>query len=350
MALVACYEEHTHNMRLNVTQPAVRRPRRSFLNKSLIVGSRWRSCLRPTCYRSRAALPRGLLLHEANHLTVERARAVTLYKPWGVSKLLPWSNAKSNGGTVGEIWFERPNKTAEDPSLLLKLLFTSQPLSIQVHPNDTYAKSIGQPNGKTEAWYVLSAAPGAKVALGVKEEITSPQLRSAIESGKLPSIVHWRPVTAGDTIFVPAGTIHAIGAGLVIAEIQQRSDLTFRMFDYGRQRELHIENAVAVAATSPANIRTQPKRLTDQRTALVCGPYFVFESIDLQPDSASLLEAEHETWLLVVKGSARVGTSNLIIGDAIFAQSERIEIRTGPFGMQALVAYADTKPAAALLQ
>lgn len=283
-------------------------------------------------------------------MTVERARAVTLQKPWGVSDLLPWSSAKVDGSAVGEIWFERSSRTAEDPSLLLKLLFTSQPLSIQVHPSDTYAQSIGLPNGKTEAWYVLNAAPGAKVALGVKEEITPPQLRSAIESGQLPGIVHWRPVTAGDTIFVPAGTIHAIGAGLVIAEIQQRSDLTFRMFDYGRQRELHIENAIAVADTSPADIRAQPKRLTDQRTALVCGPYFVFESIDLPPDSGWLLEAKHETWLLVVKGSARVGTSNIIIGDAIFAQSESVEIRAGPFGMQALVAYADTKPAAALLQ
>jgi mannose-6-phosphate isomerase len=282
-------------------------------------------------------------------LTVERARAVTLQKPWGVSDLSPWSSAKADGA-VGEIWFECSNKAAEDSSLLLKLLFTSQPLSIQVHPNDSYANSIGLPNGKTEAWYVLSAAPGAKIALGVREEITSRQLRSAIESGKLPAILLWRPVAAGDTISVPAGTIHAIGAGLVIAEIQQRSDATFRMFDYGRQRELHIENAVAVADTTPAEFRAEPKRLTDQRTVLVSGSHFVFESIDLTPNSVWSLEAEQETWMLVVKGSARVGASSMAIGDAIFAKSDSVEIRAGTLGVQALVAYVDNAPVPRLLQ
>jgi mannose-6-phosphate isomerase len=282
-------------------------------------------------------------------LTVERARAVALPKPWGVSDLSPWSSAKADSA-VGEIWFERSNKGADDSSLLLKLLFTSQPLSIQVHPNDSYANSIGLPNGKTEAWYVLSAAPGAKIALGVREEITPSQLRSAIESGTLPGIVLWRPVATGDTISVPAGTIHAIGAGLVIAEIQQRSDATFRMFDYGRHRELHIENAVAVADITPAGIRTPPKRLTDQRTILVSGPYFVFESIELTPNSVWTLETEQETWLLVVKGSARAGTSNITIGDAMFVESDSLEIRTGDLWLQILVAYPDTAPAKALLQ
>lgn len=283
-------------------------------------------------------------------MTVERARAVTLPKPWGVSDLQPWSNTKTDGGTVGEIWFERSDKTAEDPSLLLKLLFTSQPLSIQVHPDDAYARSIGLPNGKTEAWHILSAVPGAKVALGPKEAITLPQLRSAIEDGRIPGIMLWQPVTAGDTIFVPAGTIHAIGAGLVIAEIQQRSDATFRMFDYGRQRELHVENAIAVADTTPAALIADPKRLSDQRTALISGPYFVLESIDLTPNSVWSLAAEQETWFLVIKGSARAGTSSIAVGDAIFAESDSVEIRTGTLGAQLLVAYLNAVPAKRLLQ
>jgi mannose-6-phosphate isomerase len=288
-------------------------------------------------------------LHEAHNLTVERARAVTRQKPWGVSDLLPWSSAKADGA-VGEIWFERSSKAAEGSSLLLKLLFTSQPLSIQVHPDDSYAQSIGLPNGKTEAWYILSAAPGAKVALGLREEITPQQLRSFVESGKLPGAVLWRSVTTGDTISVPAGTIHAIGAGLVIAEIQQRSDATFRMFDYGRERELHIENAVAVADTTPAGASAGPKRLTDQRTVLVSGPYFVFESIDLTPNSIWTLDAIQETWMLVVKGSARAGTASVGMGDAMFVESDSLEIRAGELGLQILVAYADTAPAKALLQ
>ena len=282
-------------------------------------------------------------------MTVERARAVALQKPWGVADLSPWSSAKTDGA-VGEIWFERSNKSAEDSSLLLKLLFTSQPLSIQVHPNDSYANSIGLPNGKTEAWYVLSAAPGSKIALGVREEIASQQLRSAIVKGTLPGMMRWRPVATGETISVPAGTIHAIGAGLVIAEIQQRSDATFRMFDYGRQRELHIDNAVAVADTVPVDTRAQPKRLTDQRTVLVSGPHFVFESIALAPNSVWTLMATQETWMLVAKGTARAGTSAITTGDAIFAKSDSVEIRAGDLGVQILVAYPDTAPAKALLQ
>ena len=101
---------------------------------------------------------------------IERARVHTVSKPWGIVDLLPWSNACHDGSAIGEIWYERPGNDAPDTLLLLKLLLTSQPLSIQVHPDDAYAESVGLQNGKTEAWYVLSAAPEAKVALGLKEE------------------------------------------------------------------------------------------------------------------------------------------------------------------------------------
>jgi mannose-6-phosphate isomerase len=143
----------------------------------------------------------------------------------------------------------------------LKLLFTSQPLSIQVHPNDAYAQSLGLPNGKTEAWHVLSATPEAKVALGLKRSLTPLQLEQAIDDGSIADLVVWRTVQAGDTILVPAGTIHAIGEGLVIAEIQQRSDATFRIFDYGRGRELHIDKAIAVSIAEPADAQLTPCRL-----------------------------------------------------------------------------------------
>ena len=175
-------------------------------------------------------------------MAIERARAQALPKPWGVADLRPWSRADHDGSRlVGEIWYERPGSAASDPSLLLKLLFTSQPLSIQVHPDDAYAQSMGLACGKTEAWYILSAAPGAKIALGLKKRLAPQQLREAVDDGSIADLVAWRTVSAGDVVFVPAGTIHAIGAGLVIAEIQQRSDATFRMFDFGRKRELHIE-------------------------------------------------------------------------------------------------------------
>jgi mannose-6-phosphate isomerase len=114
---------------------------------------------------------------------------------------------------------------------LLKLLFTSQPLSIQVHPDDAFAHLNGLPNGKSEAWYVLRAVPDAKVALGFSRQLTSQQLREAIDDGSISDLVVWKSVLPDDVIFVPAGTVHAIGAGLVIAELQQRSDATFRLFD-----------------------------------------------------------------------------------------------------------------------
>jgi mannose-6-phosphate isomerase len=230
------------------------------------------------------------------------------------------------------------------------LLFTSQPLSIQVHPDDEFAHSMGLPNGKTEAWYVLSAAPEAKIALGLNQRLTPQQLREAIDTGSIMDLVPWHTVSPGDTIFVPARTIHAIGAGLVIAEIQQRSDATFRLFDYGRQRELHVARAVSVADTGPADLRVTPRRLTDSRTLLVAIAHFVFEMIDLAPASAWRLEAEQETWLLVISGGARVGSLDVGIGDAIFVQSDRIDIRAGPTGMVGLAAYTGGVPIPHLLQ
>jgi mannose-6-phosphate isomerase len=165
-------------------------------------------------------------------------------------------------------------------------------------------------------------------------------LRAAIGDGSIESLVEWRAVSAGEVIFVPAGTIHAIGAGLVIAEIQQRSDATFRLFDYGRQRELHIESALAVADPGPAVFPVQPGRITDEQTMLVSSPYFGFEKVVLPQNSAWRLQSEQETWLLVINGSARAGPLDLSIGDTIFMQSDRIDIRAGDDGMAALVAYA----------
>ncbi len=272
-------------------------------------------------------------------MTIEYAHAHSLSKPWGVVDPRPWSNAGDGANTIGEIWYERADSTAVPPTLLLKLLFTNQPLSIQVHPDDAYARSMGLPNGKTEAWYILSAAPDAKIALGLKRRLSPEQLRHAIDDGSISDLVVWQAAHPGDTAFVPAGTVHAIGAGLVIAEIQQRSDATFRLFDHGRGRELHIESALAVATPGPADVLVTPTRLTDARTLLVSNSHFTLERIDLAPNSVWSLEAKHETWLLVVSGGARVDSFNVTIGDAVFAQSDHVNIRAGSNGLAGLVAY-----------
>src|ERR1041384_17952 len=218
-------------------------------------------------------------------MTIEQAIAHSLSKPWGVVDPRPWSSAGRDHSTIGEIWYERSGAAVSAPALLLKLLLTSQPLSIQVHPGDAYARSIGLPNGKTEAWYVLSAAPEAKIAMGLKRHLTSQEMRQAADDGSISDLVVWQQVCAGETVFVPAGTIHAIGAGLVIAEKQQRSDATFRLFDHGRGRDLHIDDAIAVADAGPADIQILPSRLTDNRTVLISNAYFTFEKIDLLPNS-----------------------------------------------------------------
>ena len=283
-------------------------------------------------------------------MAIEHARAQTIPKLWGVDDLSPWSNALAHDKPIGEIRYERSNNAAADPSLLLKLLFTSQPLSIQVHPDDKFAHLMGLPNGKTEAWYVLSAAPEAKVALGLKRQLTPQQLREAIDDGSISDLIAWHPVSANDVISVAAGTIHAIGAGLVIAEIQQRSDVTFRLFDYGRQRQLHVEDAIAVAAAGPVEFQTQSNQLTAERQLLVSNPYFIFERIDLAPNTSWCMEAERETWFLVVGGSATAGSFDVAAGDVLFAQSDQIDVHAGAIGIAGLVAYTGGGPVPRLLR
>ena len=106
-------------------------------------------------------------------MAIEHASVQVARKPWGVTDLHPWSRIDVSGDPVGELWFQRTDTKAPLPTLLLKLLFTSEPLSIQVHPDDEFARSIGLPNGKTEAWYILAAVPGARVALGLKRHLAS---------------------------------------------------------------------------------------------------------------------------------------------------------------------------------
>jgi mannose-6-phosphate isomerase len=283
-------------------------------------------------------------------VTIEHACTRVVSKPWGSTDLLPWSDIQSDGVAIGELWFQRPDIDAPDSCLLLKLLFTKGPLSIQVHPDDAFAHSIGLVNGKTEAWYILSATPEAKVAVGLTRQLTTAQLRAAIEDGSIADLVQWQQVRKDDVVFVPAGTIHAIGPGLVLAEIQQRSDTTFRLFDHGGQRELHVDNAVAAATAGPAECQSIPSRLTDARSLLVASPHFVLERIDLPPNSNWELHAEHETWVLVVEGYARIGLMNAFVGEAIFVEADDASLKAGSDGLTALLAYPGPKADPSLLR
>jgi mannose-6-phosphate isomerase len=282
-------------------------------------------------------------------MAIEHASVEVARKPWGVGDLRPWSSIDTSGDPVGELWFQRADKHASAPTLLLKLLFTSEPLSIQVHPDDEFARSIGLPNGKTEAWYILAAIPGARVALGLKHRLTPQQLRAAIRDGSIADLTRWRAVAKGDLIFVPAGTIHAIGAGIVLAEIQQRSDTTFRLFDYGRGRELHEDNAVAVSDAGPIQVQAGPRRLSAARTVLAASPHFIIERVDLPANSHWALKADRETWILATEGRAQIGQTNMAAGDGLFMEADRAGVEAGPDGMSGLVAYPGPDPAAELL-
>jgi mannose-6-phosphate isomerase len=283
-------------------------------------------------------------------MPTELADVRVVHKPWGVRDLQPWSSLDGSSDAIGELWFERAGEHAQTPALLLKLLFTSEPLSIQVHPDDTFARAMGMPNGKSEAWYILSAEPDAKVGVGLKHQVTLQELRASIQNGSITELVDWRPVAKGDVIYIPAGTIHAIGAGIVLAEIQQRSDTTFRLFDFGRQRELDQDNGIAVAHPWPLPARGDPTRLTAARTALVSSRHFVLERVELLAGSSWALLAEAETWLLVLDGHAAIGLSAVSIGQAIFVNGGRTSIEVGADGLKALIAYPASYPIDSLLQ
>jgi mannose-6-phosphate isomerase len=170
-------------------------------------------------------------------------------KPWGRRDLSPTFGESTAPERIGEIWFEHPS--GNDLPLLVKYIFTSEKLSIQVHPDDVEARARGLAEGKSECWYVIDAEPGAAIGLGLRRTVSQDALRNAALDGSIESMMDWIPVSAGDFFYVPAGTVHSIGAGLTLLEFQQASDVTYRLFDYGRQRELHLDDGIAVATPGP---------------------------------------------------------------------------------------------------
>ncbi len=215
-------------------------------------------------------------------MTLLPTRAVV--KPWGRADL-PAPFAASDGQTVGEIWFEPP---PELPQLLAKYIFTSEKLSVQVHPNDAQAVAAGLGRqGKEECWLVIAAEPGAVLGIGFREEIDPKALRAAVLDGTVEGLMAWHPVEAGDFFYIPANTVHAIGAGVTLIEVQQNSDITWRLYDYGRPRELHLEQGLAVARTRPYDPALRRKVAPAEAAALVDGPYFRLDQLAGPPGAAA---------------------------------------------------------------
>lgn len=191
-------------------------------------------------------------------------------KVWGVERL-PAPFPHPAEGKIGEVWFEPPPELSQ---LLVKYIFASERLSVQCHPNDRQAEAMGLGKcGKSECWVILDAEPGATIAVGFHEEITSEQMRRAAVDGSIVDMLEWHEVRAGDAFYIPAGTVHAIGGGVSLIEVQQNSDVTFRLFDYGRQRELHLDRSVEVALTR-AYPKSHRSEIDGDQGVLIGSPHF----------------------------------------------------------------------------
>ena len=220
-----------------------------------------------------------------------------------------------SGKTLGEIFKEMPKAMLGDSAppgdspLLIKVIFAREKLSVQVHPDDRMAQKYGEPRGKTECWYALAAEPGAQVALGLKPGVTLDTVKAGIDAGTLEESLNVVPIRAGDLIFVDAGTVHAIWPGSVLLETQQNCDLTYRMYDYGRGRELHIEKSLEATRLVSGAGKVAPTVLAD-RTVLVDGKYFSVEKIpvEVSRSSTSMRRAdEPETCLAYLFAAAGAG-------------------------------------------
>lgn len=236
-------------------------------------------------------------------------------RPWGTLDLSPIYPNHKFGEKIGEAWLsgddskvangplaektlaqlseqyqrELVGEAARDPKrfpLLLKFLFPHEKLSVQVHPDDAQALRVGQPWGKTECWYVAHAKPGAQIGLGLKPGATAAQLEEAIHQNRAEELLSWVNVYSGDMIYVAGGTVHTLGPGSVIVETQQQSDTTYRLYDYGRPRELHLKDGLAAVkadAKSGKVVRPAPEQIRGSRSRrepLVAAPYFVVDMFE----------------------------------------------------------------------
>jgi mannose-6-phosphate isomerase len=258
---------------------------------------------------------------------------------WGFHDLAPWYDYKTEGEPIGEVWLtgemcaaatgpfagqSLQKITAENGRdllgstygdgqfpLLIKMLFPKEKLSVQVHPDDAMAQKYGEPRGKTECWYALDAAPGAQVALGIRPGVTCDQVRAAIESSSLEGLLEMVPVAKDDMLFVDAGTVHAMGPGVVILETQQTSDLTYRMYDYGRPRELHLDKSLE-AMRLQTRAGKIPSKNVNNHSVLIDEKYFEIERWPLhtERDGAGITASTGGLQLLfVAEGKIRISAN-----------------------------------------
>jgi mannose-6-phosphate isomerase len=241
-----------------------------------------------------------------------------------MTDLRPWIGLHGLSLPIGEAWYQSPGLP------LLKWIFTTERLSVQVHPDDAYARLHHDSSGKTEAWHVVHAEPGASLGLGLRTALTSEQARGAALDGSIEGLLNWIEVRAGDTVFIPARTIHAIGAGLVVAEIQQDSDVTYRLYDYGRGRELHLDRGLEVA-----DLRAWTGEIRRGGPVLAECPFFRLESHEAG-EAATAGPYPVPAWIVFPSGEGSIGGAGWRQGEVWRLEAgEAVEIRSSGAGFLA---------------
>jgi mannose-6-phosphate isomerase len=204
-------------------------------------------------------------------------------KVWGTTRLSPWFADSET--KIGEVWFP-----AEE--ILVKFIYTTENLSVQVHPP-----------GKTEMWHILRAEPGASIALGFRQPVTKEEVWKAALSGEIEQMLEWVPVSAGDSFLNPVGTVHALGGGMVLCEVQQNYPVTYRLYDYGRPRELHLDQAMEVLRPEPHPGKTLPVNLPDGGRRLIACDYFVAEAFTYREPVEYTPSPDRYHLLVILEGS-----------------------------------------------
>jgi mannose-6-phosphate isomerase len=265
-------------------------------------------------------------------------RPIFSERVWGAERLPEWYAQPEAGKPIGEAWLtaetcvvdegafagvsladmtrrfpeEFAGGDAAEFPLLVKTLFPREKLSVQVHPNDAQAAALGLGRGKTECWYVLSAEAGAELALGFRGEISNKEIKAAIADGTLEEKLNYLPVKAGDMVFVDAGTVHSIGPGMVILETQEYSDITYRLYDFGRPRELHVDAGLAVTRTSSSAGLVAPVAM-DGFTRLVRSDYFVVDRLVAKAACVPLgLSGKMQMLFALGEGASVVGEAGVV--------------------------------------
>ncbi len=282
-------------------------------------------------------------------------------EPIGESWEIFWQNRVSNGPlrgrTLGELIDAYPQKMLgsrdADPEfpLLVKFIDAQDWLSVQVHPDDKRAAELeGEPRGKTECWYIIDAEPGAQIAYGLAERLDASSFRRAIEEGRTKDVLQYVTVAPGDFIYVPAGTLHALGPGILLYELQQTSDTTYRVYDWdrpgldGKPRELHLDKALACmdftlrpAATGTYRVQSDTPGINISQ--LVRGQYFSLDLLKLRRqdlgDTTFTIEYDAPHLLTVISGhmvlqdlSSAYEQMTLMAGMSIF-----VPARLGPYSI-----------------